>query len=409
MDKKYPSGLLFIPSWSYDGRMGELKLVKPAPPEEPKEVGEWTRWYLVSENDRSGVKQPCIKRSRKVDGKIKWNRYPAKHYKQMKKEELQALLRRLNATFETDKKLAEERYNFDHTYVNIKSLDLFEKNLKKNTTVRTSVSNPMSSLERYALEFFIITNGIPDPSRWHLKEDDWGEWLLEQDLSTSALKRIISTTNRFTKFLNQKIYPDMATPRKLEPIGRAKFTEVNYVRKKQGKNVEAKYMHPDVFEKILVAFETEDPVLLPNVKLCKAFGLRISETLGLDRMKVFEDALLVDEQGFRVKDGKIVRKKVKTNERRVPYWNMSDKAAWALIKKIVPMHPSTLAKKINAVLENFGHTSHDFRRTFITEAHRKHHWKDVQRAAGHTSHAMTMKYDQDDRQLSNKLAVLDDE
>lgn len=403
MDKKYPTGLHLPSEGFYDGRMGELKLIKPAPVAEPQKLSEWSRWYLVQEGGH-----PSIKRSRKLNGKTTWNRYPAKHYKHMNPEELTALLRRLNATFETEKKLAEERYNFDHAYVNIKSLTAFEKYLKKQTTVDASVDHPMSMLQRYSLEYFIIKQGIPDPAKWHLKEDDWGEWLLEHDLSVSLLKRIVSTTNRFTKFLNQKIYPEMPNARKLEPIGRAKYAEINYHRKKKGDDDESKYIPPETYKKIVKAFEEEAPEVLPNVKLCKAFGLRISESLGFDKQKFLKDAVLVDEQGKGVKGGQIVRKKVKTNERRVPYWNMTAIDAWALVKQIVPMHPNTLTKKVNKVLAKFGHSSHDFRRTFITEAHRSHHWKDVQRAAGHTTHQMTMKYDQDDRNLSPLLADLDD-
>lgn len=158
----------------------------------------------------------------------------------------------------------------------------------------------------------------------------------------------------------------------------------------------------------VLTVEEQDASLLPNVKLCYAFGLRINESLGFSRMKLLKESLLVDEQGAGVKDGKLITRKVKTNARKVPYWNMDAKEAWALIQQIVPMHPNTLNKKVNKILTKLGHSSHDFRRTLITNAHRKHHWKDVQRAAGHTTHQMTMKYDQDDRQFSTELADLGD-
>lgn len=385
--------------------MGELKLVKP---KKEAETTEWSRWYVVKEKNRGGVEQDRIKRYRRVDGKIKWERYPAQNYKDMKPEEIESLLRRLNASFETEKKLAEERYNFHHAYINIHSLSKFEKHLKKQTTVRGSAEYPITILQKYVFEYFIIKNDLADPSKWHLKEDDWGEWLLEQDLSPAVLKRIVSTTNRFLKFLTHKVYPEMPTPRKLEPIGRAKFQEINYRRKKTGENAETKYIPKEIYNKILKAFEKEDPSLLPNIKLCYAFGLRINETLGFSREKLLKDSLLVDEQGAESKNGQFQKRKVKTNARKVPYWNMTAKEAWALIQAIVPMHPNTLNKKVNKILEKFGHSSHDLRRTFITNAHREHHWKDVQHAAGHTTHQMTMKYDQDDRQFSTELADLGD-
>ncbi len=383
--------------------VGELKLVS-----KNEAATEWSKWYLIQEKNRAGVNQNRIKRYRKLDGKTKWERYPAKNYRGMNETELKGLLRRLNATFETDKKLAEERYNFHHAYININSLATFEKYLTRQTTVKRSAEYPIFILQKYALEFFVVKNDLADPSRWHLKEDDWGEWLLDHDLSVAIMKRIVSTTNRFLKFLTHKVYPEMPTPRKLEPIGRAKFNEVTYQWKKQGKGEESKYIPADIYKKILEAVEKDEPTLIANVKLCYAFGLRISETLGFSKMKLLKDSLLVDEQGGGVKDGKIVTRKVKTNARRVPYLNMTDKEAWSLIKQIAPLHPNTLNKKLNKILSKFKHSSHDFRRTFITNAHRNHHWKDVQRASGHTTHAMTMKYDQDDRQLSTELANLDD-
>jgi len=384
--------------------VGQLKLATNI----QEAATEWSKWYVVKEKNRKGLERNCIKRYRKLNGKIKWERYPAQHYKNMNEGDLKSLLRRLNASFETQKKLAEARYNFHHAFININSLSAFEKHLKKQTTVKASATYPMAVLQKYTFDFFIIKHDLADPSKWHLKEDDWGEWLLELDLSVAVLKRIVSTTNRFLKFLTQKIYPEMPTPRKLEPIGRAKFSEINYRRKKSGKDEESKFIPADVYKKILKTVEEENASLLPNVKLCYAFGLRIGESLGFSRMKLLKDSLLVDEQGAGVKDGKIITRKVKTNARRVPYWNMTDKEAWELIKQIVPMHPSTLNKKLNKILAKFRHSSHDFRRTFITNAHRKFHWKDVQRAAGHTTHQMTMKYDQDDRQFSTELADLGD-
>lgn len=404
MDSKYPTGLTVFSPRLHNEKVGELKLATNS----QQSATEWSKWYLVREKNRSGIERNCIKRYRKVNGKIKWNRYPAKHYKDMNDTELGGLLRRLNASFATEKKLAEERYNFHHAFINITSLAAFEKHLKKQTTISVSASYPVSILQNYAFEFFIIKNDLADPSKWHLKEDDWGEWLLDQDLSVSVLKRIVSTTNRFLRFLTQKVYPEMPTPRKLEPIGRAKFSEINYLKKKKGEDDGSKYVPEATYKKILKAVEEEDASLLPNVKLCYAFGLRINESLGFSRIKLLKESLMVDEQGAGVKDGKIITRKVKTNVRKVPYWNMDAKEAWTWIQKIIPLHPSTLNKRVNKILSKFGHSSHDFRRTFITNAHRKHHWKDVQRAAGHTTHQMTMRYDQDDRQFSTELADLSD-
>ncbi|PWU20751.1 MAG: hypothetical protein C5B49_03775 [Bdellovibrio sp.] len=208
------------------------------------------------------------------------------------------------------------------------------------------------------------------------------------------------------------MYPEMTTPRKLEPFGRADYKAID----KQRGNERTKFIKPDVWDKILETVKNEkkgDPEIVPNLLLCYSFGFRINETLGLTKDKFFADFVLVDEQGGNVVDNggdrELTRVEVKTTERQVPYWNMTAKEAWALVKQIKVMHPHTLTKRVNEVLGGFGHKSHDLRRTFITNAFRSgKHWKDVQRAAGHKDVRTTMAYDQDDRGFRHKKADLDD-
>jgi hypothetical protein len=385
--------------------MGQKKLELLTVNDEP------SRWYLLADGKYdNGTPILKIKRYRMINGKKKWERYPAKEYKGMSRDELDALLRRLNASYIVEKKQAEERYDFDHAYINKHSLERFERFLDKQANDKNHKSTILQQLNDYVFEFFVLQSKIPDPSKWHSKDDEWGDFLLTLELAPSTIKRIVGTANRFNKFLTDLVYPEMPTPRKLDPIGKAKLDKLERNRARvQG--IKTRYIKDAVWEKILkhaANAEEGDPEIIPAMKLCRAFGFRISETLGLSKDKFLENEVLVDEQGDRVVDGEVTRRDVKTNARRVPYWNLTAQEAWDLVKQMPVCHPDTLTKRVNAVLSKFGHTSHDFRRTFITNSFRTApHWKDVQRAAGHTDPRVTFGYDQDSRELSEKKAKLD--
>lgn len=368
-------------------------------------INTTSRWYLISEKDRSGKQVFRIRRSKVVDGVKKLESYPAKLFLHMDNAEIESLLIRLNASYEANLKASQDRYQFDHSYVNIRSMAAFEKQLDKNISDKSKKGNVIHMLNRYVFEFFIVLNKLPDPVLWYTKENEWGQWLLNKELSPSSIRLIVSTANRFNKFLVEKQYPEMANPRKLEPVGKLKLDKIDKDRKKLAPE---KYIFPDKMDKIIRDATRSNLDVLPNILLAGAFGLRMSETLGLTKAKFLKNSLNVDEQGDRLSsEGEILRRSTKSNERRVPYWNITAKDAWALVQKIKPMHPDTLLKKVNDFLERFAHTSHDFRRTFITNAHRKQHWKDVQMAAGHTDPRTTMIYDQDDRNLGDEMAELD--
>jgi hypothetical protein len=370
---------------------------------------EWSKWYLLPDGkDTGGRTIRRIKRYRRVreQGSIRtlWERYPIKHYRGMSTTEVESLLRRLNATKEAQRKLAAERYNFDHAYVNQISVAKFEKHLGKRIKVDGYKKNVIQMLNTYVFKFFIIDKKLPDPSLWHQKEDEWGDFLLASGLGGKTIRMVIATANRFNNFLVRSVYPEMATPRRLEPIGKVLLDELG--------EEPGKFITPEIYEKILEDAEKKAPDVLPNIKLCYAFGFRIGETLGLTKDKFLKSHILVDEQGNRViiaKDGTktVSRRKAKTFERKVPYWNMTAREAWALVQQLKPMHPKTLINRVNDLLRPFGHKSHDFRRTFITNAFRKVHWKDIMRAAGHRDVRTTMKYDLDDRGLSEEKADLD--
>ncbi len=359
----------------------------------------WSRWYLVPEQGKLRIKRYRTTES----GKKTWQRYPAKQYLKLATPEVESLLRKLNATYEVDRRLAEERYNFNHAFVNKLVVEKFTKALRSGAEDAGHVDTTIHRLNRYVFEFFILQCQIPDPSRWHLKDDAWGEWLLQQKLSARTLKKVVSIANRFNRFLVEKVDPNMETPRVLDPIGKVTLSKLA-----AKENSGTKYIGVWVFEQIISKAKTDDPDVIPNILLCYNFGLRISETLGITRDKFLRGALVIDEQGDKLVNNVVTRRPVKTKDsRRVPYWNMPAKDAWELVKQIKPMHPDSLIKRVNAVMGAFNHTSHDLRRTFITNALRKYHWKDVQLAVGHKDVRTLMGYNQDDRELGDEKAELE--
>lgn len=359
---------------------------------------DWSRWYLVPE--QGALK---IKRCRTLQGRKVWQRYPAAQYKGLEQPAVESLLRKLNATYETDRRLAQERYDFNFSHINKTTVDKFEAHLKKQASDLNHVQFSMLALNKYVFEFFILQCKLADPSRWHFKEDAWGEWLLGQELSPATLKKVVAVANRFNKFLVEKINPDMDAPRKLEPIGKVTLDKLA-AKDARGTS----YINAWTFSQLVTRVKQDDPDVLPNIMLCYHFGLRISESLGLTREKFLAKALVVDEQGHKLVNNAVTRKPVKTKDmRRVPYWNLTAKEAWALVQQIKPMHPDTLVKRVNACMAHFSHTSHDLRKTFITDSLRKYHWKDVQLAVGHKDVRTLMGYNQDDRELGDSLADLE--
>lgn len=364
----------------------------------------YSPWYLVPEK---GFQHGSIKRYITDGGKRRWQRLPISQYRDLGKADVEALLRRLNATHVSRKIAAESRYDLDHAYINVLSLTKFEEYISSKANSRNHIYSAIHLLTTYAIEFFVIKEKLPDPYEWFRKETEWGQWLLRKDLSAATIRRIVSTTNRFTRFLSTRLYPEMKNPRVLEPLGKNKLKKLEpTIDKTKG------YITNDRFVEIIDDLEQNDPGLIPHATLCYKLGLRIAESQGLTKEKFYKTHVLVDEQGDKVigvlDSKRVTRRKVKTLDvRKVPYWYISGKEAWGLVKKMEPMHPDTLTRRLNERLTQYGLTSHDFRRTFITNAMRDYHWRDVQKAVGHKDVRTTMGYARDDRGLDDEKLDLD--
>lgn len=366
----------------------------------------WSKYYKVKDSaNRSGV---VIRRYKKVDGKVVWDRFPAKDYAHLSQDEIDKLLNRLNASFVSQENIAKERYKFDHAYLNPLVMEAYEKELN-SCMERPQVVTNLTWLNCYGFEFFVLKLKISDPSLWYKKSADWGEWLQGKfkdekgrpyTLSISTIIQVVQSVNKFLTFLSDKqFYEEMGAIRLLKPLGRAK---IKTLKANTIQATDKPYLSMEIFNKICK--ENPDNRVLPNLKLQRKYGLRIAETLGSKKDKFRKGYLIVDEQGAGVKLGKIVTKPVKTRElRKVPHWFADPKEMRDQIDLIIPMHPSTLKEEMNDLLAKYGFTSHDNRAAWITDALDEHKPSEVQLAAGHKDIRTTMGYKRDKRNLDDDV------
>jgi integrase len=259
----------------------------------------------------------------------------------------------------------------------------------------------MNYLRKYTFEYFVLTKKQPDPKHWPRLQNDWGVWLIDdQKLGHSSILQIIFNANRFLRFLREVAYPGEVENIKLTPISRNKLK----LLKANSVDDRYKFITAEKYEKIEKAFKADHKHLLPVLRLCYHFGLRISETLGLRQDDVYEDTLSIQRQGKSFSAGKVSTKQLKSLEKReVPYWFASPDDAYEWISSMPMLNPTTLNRKMNAALKSFKHESHDLRRSFITRALRQQHWRDVMRAAGHKDIETTLRYDQPLTKTEKKL------
>lgn len=365
------------------------------------EFPEYSKWYKVPDN--SNARGFAVRRYLKVDGKTKWQRYPAKKLKGMTDDEVSTLINQLNATHSSIIAARDERFNYTLAFINQHSLTRFESFLASQSNDPAHVRAMLSYLNDHVFAFFIQHKKITDPWQWHLASVEWGNWLIAKGLGPRTIKQIVAVANRFTNFLQEKVYTEMPLARKLEPIGRTKLKRMLLNYPSAGK-----FIDDDAWKKCVDWFKRNDPDVLPNLLLSEWYGLRLSESQGLSKSKFFNSYLLISEQGDKLSLNKIVLKPTKTSDtRKVPHWNVDPKKAWEQVKLIKVMHPDTLNRRINEGLRVFGFGSHDMRRRFITKALRKYNPREVQQAAGHKSIMTTMGYAQDDRQMQDQMMDLD--
>jgi integrase len=361
------------------------------------DMSRWYKWAYTTQ--WKGHK--AIRRYRKINGKIKWETYPKAKYEGFSESEIEALLRRLNASYEAEEAAAKARYQYDHAYINVKILSDFETHLTTKATNKDHIRDVIHALNEYVLEYFVKQAKLPDPNHWRQHEEKYGQFLLKTKLSPGYIKKIIHTANRFIRFLNKK-YPDEVALFKLEPVSQT-VLKTQKAREADDGDLEGKYISKEDYERIC---EVVDPRLLPNVKLGYHYGLRRAETLGLTIDDIYETELSVERQLISVGGLAPMTDILKGKEKRtVPHWNCTPDDAFAWISALELMHPDTMSKRWEKSVKVDGGLDfdfHDLRHTFITDALQDHHWKDVRLAAGHKQLATTERYIRDHRKKARK-------
>lgn len=353
---------------------------------------DWYKWGYYNQGNGNAV----IRRYRLIAGKTHWESYSKSKYLDFNEDEIQALIRRLNVSFEVLEREAKSKYDFDHAYINARIMSSFESLLINTINSPEHIKTTMSIIKCFTLEYFVRQESLPNPAHWKKYEAGFGDYLLSQKLSSVYLQRIIQTTNKFLKFIHNQ-YPDEVRLIKLEPLSNRVIQNIISKNKSRKKFITEEHFN-------LICSKIVDQRILASIKLSYHFGLRRAEVLAVNPDCLYEDALQIEKQVGNVTPT-VQFKKLKTKEQRlIPYWFITPQETYKVINEQVLMHPVTLGITFSEEMKRLKlpYQFHDLRRTFITNALRKYNYLDVKLAAGHSDLATTNKYIQDDRQMSRK-------
>lgn len=365
-------------------------------------IGSWGPYLLLGDGRIRRCRRNQIKtKNNKIKTQLNWQSLPAEQYKQLTNNEIESLLRRLNAEHSAQIEFEKKQESLSHisAFWNPRLLEAFDNDVRRTTTRASYQRIQRRYLEKYVLPYFIILKKITDPKLWHRLEASWGEWLLDKGLSANYILKINNALTRYFRILKKNIN-DFPRLESLEPLGTAKIKDLKS-NDKLGQYI------PEEHITLIKSNISEDIKHLFLLTL--AFGLRKREVFGLTTSHLLIDYLKVERQYMPSKDevkDKFV--KLKSKEiRYTPYWFITPSEALELISKIKLIHPDTFAKKFELEMKSLGfsYRLHDLRRTFITNALKIHHWTDVSKAVGHKNVNTTMLYLQDDRQVKERLFI----
>lgn len=344
-----------------------------------KRITKWYKWSVT--NSKDGIR---IRRYRYINGKVCWNTFSREKYSHILPSDIPNFVNQLNV----QTKASEIDPVKSNKYISDRSLASFRVMLENKINSTTHVNDLMSVLKHHSIYFFSKKLNLDDINEWITFETDFGKYLLSLKYSASHVKRIIQVTNRFFKFLN-KTNPEVKL---------VTFEPLSHFKLKVQKNERRKFISEFDYKRILKSIK---PELIPHVVLAYSFGLRCSEIFGLSTDDMFEDCIEIKRQQVDLKNTKDLKNK---NVRSIPYWFLSANDTFKQILALKPMHQDTLSKLFISEVKKLGYDYqfHDLRRTFITNAIRVKHYRDVQLAAGHSDLKTTMLYAQDDRLLQRK-------
>lgn len=363
-----------------------------------------SNFYLVKEGSKLAIRQMVVE-----NGYRRQIRYSRKKYSHItqNREALQKFCDQLNYGVDLEN---QRRTEYQTAFIPAELMEAFAAQLQNEIPNRKDfryIHNTV--LKKYFLGFFIGQLGILDPKEWIKKQALWGQALTGHSRhsiftgrkSAKTVKTIIQTANRFMAFLHAQ-RPFDYPPIKFKPFS------VSYLKSLKAEATGEKIGHY-ISEADWKAIDRKLPRDIgPFIRLMYHYGLRRAEALGFDSTDAIRKAYLDVRKQLRAYNGKAEYKILKDKEqRRTPHWfcKPARAHAWVLEGIEAKMHPDTLSVRFDEFMEALGlsYKTHDLRRTFITNALRMQHPRDVQLAVGHSSLETTMAYAQDDRDLGDEI------
>jgi|GEM_PF-1395725 len=373
------------------------------------------QWFIANDTDGPRIKRFVKHRGRRIGVE----RLPLSDYRHLlgNRRELEDFVIRRNGRDPREVR-AKELVQYRHAFLSPETLreyrDIF---LPMHIPTKKDQRTMFAYLQEYALNWFSLKRNLPNPISWHIHQQEWGKYLLNDRsatafkdrlalfedgdrLSAKVIRQVINELNRFMRYLHQK-RPNEIPPLKFSPFSVAMLRKHDADRKVDNDFRESKFVKADHWKKIEKALERRNFPWRHAVYLMHRYGLRRNEAFGLALTDVRRGYLSVERQlekyivvredevekapKYRRKtalvtgDGrkspgrpsKLVKKKkykkvkiraakcgpVKDREkRRVPHWFSTAGETQALIARAsaVMLHPDTVTREFSLLMKDLG-------------------------------------------------------
>lgn len=329
-------------------------------------------------------------------------RLPISKYKGIRQDEseLQRFITRLNHRIST-KKVVE----FKHAFINQNLLDEYLAHLCQQIPNQENAKTEHYYLVNYCINFYMGRKNVINPLDWPSYQDVWGAYLQSPECPKSAKTKraIVQALNRFCLWLQHKRPLEITRQLVFNPISKARYKMIEATRELNGDKIPAKDISADHWHDIQGGIHSD---LWPISMIAYLYGLRRSEILGLKIDDVKTDCLSIERQVLTVDP--ITYGPLKGRKQRfVPHWFCNADACYAMVRRLILMHPDTLTNKWSDLMKslNYSYHFHDIRHTWTTNC-----WsipgllpKQIQDAAGHENIETTMKYTHSDKTLGKTI------
>lgn len=366
----------------------------------------WSTWQITKVGERFYLRRHRLP----VASAKEWSSYKG-NYNPASREAVEAVRRRLNATYEQKKREAESRYDFDHSYMSVAMVEDFIKQRSHHIVDKSHLKNIRSVLQKHIFEFFILQKQMPDPSSWSKVQYELGEKMVKKGYSLSSIQRVQIVANQYLEFLHKR-FPDQVLKYEIELLAPAKRKMIE-AKEELDDDTRGQLVSEEHY-RLLLRYGRE---LQSHIVLAWKFGLRRAEVLGLQVSDVRKTHIAVRQQLSAHNDRETKYEPLKGRyTRKTPYWFSSPQEAYDLINGLKLMHPDTLTHKFDDLIRlvnekeklSLTYTFHDFRHSFITLALRNRRAfgieiSDVSDAVGHKDERTTQQYREDDRNLDDDI------